>query len=131
MTLYLDANVIVLATTSDAKGERALGWLDLVQKGIEDAIISSLTFDEVIWVLLKNGKGSMIEEVVRSAYSLKNCVIVGVDAEIPLSALEFMKKFKLKPRDAFHLAIMKQHGVNTMISDDADFDRVRGIKRKF
>ena len=52
-----------------------------------------------------------------------------VSSLTPLTALEFMEKYKLKPRDAFHVAIMENFGIKEIVSDDSDFDKVREIKR--
>ncbi len=36
-------------------------------------------------------------------------------------ALINIKKFKLRPRDAFHLAILEDNSIAHLISDDKDF----------
>ena len=36
-------------------------------------------------------------------------------------ALKNIEKFKLKPRDAFHLAIVKDNNIDYLVSDDSDF----------
>ena len=42
-----------------------------------------------------------------------------------------MKQYKaLKPRDAIHLATALKAGASTIVSDDADFDNIKEIKRK-
>ncbi len=131
MSLYLDANVFVLALAEDEKGEIARKWLERVQEGREDAVVSTLALDEIMWVLMRAGKSHLVEDVVRQVYSLRNCVVVGVDSAVPLAALGLIKKYSLKPRDAFHVAVMQEHKLKTIVSDDRDFDRVHEIKRRF
>lgn len=131
MSLYLDANVFVLALAEDEKGERARKWLEYVQEGRDDAVVSTLALDEIMWVLIRAGKTHLLEDVVKQVYSLRNCVVVGVDSSVPLAALSFIKKYALKPRDAFHVAVMHEHKLKTIVSDDRDFDRVGEVKRKF
>lgn len=131
MSLYLDANVFVLALAADERGERARKWLERVQEGGEDAVVSALALDEIMWVLMRAGKAHLLEEVVEQIYSLRNCVVVGVDSSIPMKAVGLIKKYALKPRDAFHVAVMQEHKLKTIVSDDRDFDRVSEVKRKF
>ena len=40
-------------------------------------------------------------------------------------ALEYVKNYKLKPRDAFHLAIMKNNFIEEIITNDSDFERIK------
>ena len=46
-----------------------------------------------------------------------------------MTALFFMEKYGLQPRDAFHAAAMKENDVFTIVSDDVHFDKVREFKR--
>jgi len=39
------------------------------------------------------------------------------------------EKYNLKSRDTFHTATMEYYRVSLMVSDDADFDKVKGIKK--
>ncbi|MBI4334644.1 MAG: type II toxin-antitoxin system VapC family toxin [Chloroflexi bacterium] len=49
-----------------------------------------------------------------------------VAASVPLQALDFVENNHLKPRDAFHVAIMRHFGISEIVSDDRDFDKVPG-----
>jgi predicted nucleic acid-binding protein len=40
-----------------------------------------------------------------------------------------MEKYDLSPRDAFHISIMKEGKIASIVSDDEDFDKVEGVKR--
>lgn len=55
--------------------------------------------------------------------------ILDADKATAREALELMKQARLKPRDAFHAATMKQHGITEIASEDKDFDKVPWIKR--
>ena len=127
--MYLDANFFVIATIAeDEKGVRARAIANEIIKG-KLAITSSLTIDEVMWVLLKKQFKHDIRPIVEEIYGMKNLEVKEVPAGIPLRALDFMEKHDLKPRDAFPLAIMEHFGVKEIVSDDADFDDIPGIKR--
>lgn len=89
----------------------------------------ALTLDEVMWVVIKNKKGEVLRETIEDIYALPNLAIKEVPSSTPLDALVLMEQFGLKPRDAFHVAVMKSNGITEIASDDPDFDRVKGIKR--
>ncbi len=42
---------------------------------------------------------------------------------------EIMLKYNLKPSDALHLASMKKRGIEFIVSEDPDFDRIEWITR--
>lgn len=44
-------------------------------------------------------------------------------------ALDFIEKHSLEPRDAMHLAVMKENRVETIVSNDEDFERSGWVKR--
>ena len=67
----------------------------------------------------------MIEEL----YNIPYLMILDVTVDIPLRALDLMEKHHLKPRDAFHLAVMRKHGIKRIVTTDVDFDNIPGVKR--
>lgn len=42
-------------------------------------------------------------------------------------ALEYLKDYNLKPRDSFHLSIIKDNNASVLISNDKDFDKFSKI----
>ena len=127
--IYIDANFFVFANLIvDDKGDRARNILKQIING-KKAITSSLALDEVMWVLVKNNKLTELRKIIEEIYSIKNLEVKEVSATTPLIALTFIEKYNLKPRDAFHLAIMENFNVKEILSDDSDFDKVRNIKR--
>ncbi|MEW5955294.1 MAG: type II toxin-antitoxin system VapC family toxin [Candidatus Micrarchaeota archaeon] len=131
MNYFLDTNLFIFAFyEKSAKGERAQNILDEIVRGKARAATSALVLDEVMWAITKNYSSTEIPSVIERVYDVPNVVVIGVDAEAPRLAIEVMKKYGLKPRDAFHAATMLQNEIFTIVSDDADFDRVKEIKRK-
>ena len=43
--------------------------------------------------------------------------------------IDIFEKTILDPRDAVHIASMKELGLSLIVSEDADFDKVKGIER--
>ena len=127
--LYLDANFFILSNfDTTTKGENARKLLQGVVEG-KEAVTSVLALDEVMWVILRNRKETELRTVIEEIYSVKNLAVKEVPPSAPLTALDFIERYNLKPRDAFHAAVMKHFGITKIVSDDADFDRIRGIGR--
>ncbi len=127
--IFIDTNVLANAYLDQGeKGEAARGFLDKIARG-RPASISALVFDELIWVLMKNGKAHLVRRSIESLYELPNLEILEVSPSAPMTALVFMEKYGLHPRDAFHAASMNENGISTIVSDDAHFDKVKEFKR--
>ncbi|MFQ5712179.1 MAG: type II toxin-antitoxin system VapC family toxin [Candidatus Geothermarchaeales archaeon] len=127
--MYLDSNLFVFALLDKTRRgddtRKFLGELHEKQR----AITSSLTFDEIMWVLIKNRKKHLLRTAIEGIYSIVNLEIVGVSPLIPILALELMEKYDIMPRDAFHAAVMQIKNEKEIVTDDKDFDRIDGIKR--
>ncbi|MEM3108875.1 MAG: type II toxin-antitoxin system VapC family toxin [Candidatus Bathyarchaeia archaeon] len=127
--IYLDANFYVFALLdTGTKGLNASRIQESIVEGRE-AVTSVLSLDELMWILIKNRRRELIRRAIEGIYATPNLTVREVDSDVPLFALDFMEKYDLKPRDAFHVAVMKSLGVNEIVSDDPDFDRIEWIKR--
>lgn len=132
MTLYLDANVFILAALDiGRRGERAREWLKKVVEGKELAITCSLAVDEIVWRLWKETKDrqTAIEQGLR-IFSMPSITVVSVDAKHAVNALFLMKRYPdIKPRDAIHASVAFLNGVQRILSDDSDFDKIKEVSR--
>jgi len=127
--IYLDANFFAFGILNlEEKGEKARKIHSDIIKG-KKAVTSPLTLDEFMWVLIKNNRKELIRKAVLDVYSTPNLEIREVSSSVPIAAIEFIEKYGLKPRDAFHLAIMKELKINEIVTDDPHFDKISGIKR--
>lgn len=133
MLVYLDSNIFILAALSDnTKAVKCKNLLKKMILGELHALTSSLTVDEIVWVIWKETKDRnlAIEEGLR-ILSFDNLKIAEVDEIIMKKSLIFMKNYSsLKPRDAIHLAVAIGSKCDLIMSDDSDFDKVKEIKRK-
>lgn len=130
--VYLDANVFIYAALdSGAKGEKAREILNSIVKGNEAACTCLLAVDEVVWKIWKETKDrkQSIEQGMRML-ALPNIRCAEVAKEEMLLALNLMSEnSSLKPRDAIHAAVCMRNNIRTIISDDGDFDTLKGLKR--
>lgn len=129
--IYLDANLFVLGQFDNTqKGVSARRLMqEIVDGKLPPAITSALTLDEVMWAVIKNKRQADLRSVITAAYTIPNLTIKDVGASVPLVALNLIDECGLRPRDAFHAAIMKIFGITEIVSDDRDFDKVKWIKR--
>jgi len=127
---YLDANFFIFALLDNTKvGENTRQLQQKIIEGQYSAVTSSLTLDEILWVLVRNNRKELISEVIDDIYHMPNLTIVATSTAAPRAAVKYIQKYNLKPRDAIHLAVMEELKIKEIVSDDADFDKVRGIKR--
>ena len=126
--IYLDANFFVFINLFDTKGQKAREILEQVTKGTS-AMTSALTLDEVMWVLMKKNLKHEMRKIIEDIYATPNLEVKEVSPLIPLRALDLMESHSLKPRDAFHLAVMEYFNIKEIVTDDNDFDNIPGIKR--
>lgn len=56
--------------------------------------------------------------------------VLGLDAaDLEAAKAIALGATRLSARDAIHVAVMRRHGIETIMSFDADFDEARGIDR--
>lgn len=136
--VYLDANVLI---AHQIKGH---GDFELAKKLIEKLwhqkvllFVSSLTFDEFwygISVLLREQVedkpfscfAEVFDQLLTNILSWQNVKLVSFrNSEKELKkVLRLIKKYNLRPRDAFHLRIMNQQSIKTIATLDNDFRKV-------
>ena len=128
--LYLDTNIFIYATinTQDL-GEKARSLLQKIQQGEEKAETSALTFDEVFWAVKKHNL-ELAFEACQALLNFPNLEIIPADRELAFSALQLIREYHLAPRDAIHAATAIAEKADCIVSTDADFGKVKGIKRR-
>jgi len=124
-------------------------------KRLEDAgsilVLSNLGLDEIWFVLLRiqaieehGEKGwltflkenptkvmeysSRLEEATLQILEIPRLLVVELTASQSLKTLEVMKRYGLLPRDALHVAATFETGIGVIITTDADFALVEGLK---
>ena len=58
-----------------------------------------------------------------------NLTFLVVDDLLLRQPYEFIKKYRLDPRDAIPLSCAFVNGIFTLVSDDGDFDTVKEVER--
>ncbi len=129
---YLDSNLIIYAILDETGvGEWARGMLEKVQNEEMPACTSFLTFDEVFYKVNKVRGIEVAVKNLEAFLTMPNMRFFDVDDAVVWKALELIKEYKILPRDAIHAATALIAGAETIYSEDRDFDRIKGLKRKW
>jgi len=151
--VYPDANFLISFYVQKHQWHNKASTLltELVSKNVE-INISLLTMDEALYTLMyifyedKKGKGSWkkdnplkknpkicvqfhpeLDKFVKKLWKLPGIKFIDIPKpafDILCGLLSNMSNEYLGPRDAFHLAIIKELGLNMILTNDSDFDKV-------
>ena len=127
--MYVDSNIFLLAATHMGKrGEACREMIVSINRGEVKVSSSCIVIDEVLWILKRKvGKDAALR-IVKAMLSLP-IRWVPYDNDIVIRSIDIFERTKLDPRDAIHLATMRDSGLSTIVSEDSDFDRISGIER--
>jgi predicted nucleic acid-binding protein len=129
MKLFIDANLLVyLLTKTPGEAEKLVGfYADLIDNHI--LYTNPLVLDETIHVSKKKYKVpyetsiQFIDEKVLPYVNVFPLTILDY-----LTAKEIILKYNLRPSDALHVATIQNNGLQAIVSEDEDFDKLP-IKR--
>lgn len=127
--MFLDANIFIHAYRNpERKGSACRETLERIKKG-EHAATSPLVIDEVVYVLDEQTGPERALKAAQNILRIDNLRILDINRLTCEYAIGYMER-GLDPHDAFHAALMKQNGIQTICSYDRDFDKIKEIKRK-
>lgn len=129
---YLDANLFIYAALSpktEQAGILARKILTRVFEGKLAAATSSLTWDEVVWVIRKIEGEKVAASEGAKFLSFPKLVILSVSESVIFKAQELVENIRIKPRDAIHAACCIENGIEEIVTNDPDFDLVEGVKK--
>jgi len=120
--IYLDVNVLQYWLSADP---RFGGKAKEILKQHKDRFTSALT----IWILLILNQGN--EKLIVEAIDAIDISVTPLTIQELRDAVILSGSLSLDIEDAIHIATMKRLGINTIASNDKDFDKVPWIKRVF
>jgi len=131
--LYVDSNIFIYPIIYDqtviGEAESSREFLLEIAKGKIEAYTSTLTWDEVAWILRKLLGISISINHGKRFLSFPNLRLLPVKRTTVLKAQEITERYKLKPRDALHAAVALENRIDTIVSYDRDFDELEEIRR--
>ena len=130
MKAFIDAPLLIYLNTVETREIRSAYedlYLDVLTR--YRAYTDVLVLDELIYVSKKKYgiPYDLSIEFVGSAV-LPFLTISKIGEEEYSHAVEAMKK-GLRPSDAIHLGVMRSNGIDTIVSEDGEFDRIDWVKR--
>jgi predicted nucleic acid-binding protein len=130
---YIDSNVfiypVLYSEEEEPKTRKALDILRRIAKGELSAYTSTITWDEIIWVVRRTmGKSEALNQG-QKLLGFLNLKFISVDENILSQAQALMSKYNLRPHDSIHVASAIDKKIYNVISDDKDLDQVKEIKR--
>jgi predicted nucleic acid-binding protein len=130
--VYVDSNIFIspIVYERPKRVANCKRILAAVEKGSLTAYTSTLTWDEVVWIVRRLlGKADSIE-AGEKLLTFPNLRFVPTSEEIIRSAQKLLLDYELAPRDAIHVASALGKGVELLISDDSELDGVAELKRE-
>jgi predicted nucleic acid-binding protein len=130
---YIDSNVfiypVIYQTEAQQKAKKAKEILHKIENGELSAYTSTLTWDEVVWVVSRVMDRNDGIAQGRKLLGFPNLKFINADESVLTQAQTLIDKYNLSPRDSIHVASALVRNIKAVISDDADFDQVQEIKR--
>lgn len=125
MRIFLDASFLIylLIKTPEIAERLVRFYAKLIEE--HELYTDVLVLDETIYVSKKKYKisyGSSIKFI--DNYVLPYVEVLTIGAMEYLKAKENILKHKLKPSDAIHLAVIENHGLQAIVTEDEDFEDI-------
>jgi predicted nucleic acid-binding protein len=103
---------------------------ELFRRLLEEQLFTNmLVVDEVLYISRKYGVSYETTLDFLKNTVLPYAEVLPVEEEDFKPVEKYLLKYGLKPSDAIHLATMEKAGISNIVSEDREFDRVKGIKR--
>ena len=126
--IFLDTNFLIYLNSGVSEVKEY--YIKLLT--YESLFSDPLVIDEVIYVSKKKygvkycDTIEFLDEIV-----LKYLTVLPITIKEYERAKEIMRKYSVKPSDAFHIAVMLNNSINVILSEDKELDKVAEIKRKW
>ncbi len=121
---------VIYEQASDPYAEAAAGRLGDLASGKLEAATCWLTWDEIAWTVRRLVGAEQAKMQGRAFLDLPNLKMLDIDSKVIFKAQELLlSSHELRPRDAIHGAAALTNGIHEILSQDADFDVIRELKR--
>jgi len=124
--IFLDANFLIYLNSGVSEVKEY--YIKLLT--YESLFSDPLVIDEVIYVSKKKygvkycDTIEFLDEIV-----LKYLTVLPITIKEYERAKEIMRKYSVKPSDAFHIAVMLNNSINVILSEDKELDKVAELRR--
>jgi predicted nucleic acid-binding protein len=122
---FVDANVVVYTATRGPLQAACAELMDAIGEGA-DGRTSTAVLEEV-WHFELSGRGGELTGLTRAAHAVFTPLLPVTD-EVVVRALD-LDAHGIGANDRIHAATCLENGIDTIVTADAGFDRVRGLQR--
>jgi len=131
--LYVDSNIfmypIIYDETAIKEAKKSREFLTEIAGGKIEAYTSTLTWNEIAWIIRKLLGTNISIDHVKRFLSFPHLRLLPIKRTTALKAQEITERYKIKPRDVLHAAATLENRIDTIVSYDRDFDEIEEIKR--
>lgn len=130
MTIFVDSNVPMYLV--GAAHPHKLDAQRIVQRCIaqNDRLVTDVeVLQEILHRYVAIGRRDMIQPAYDAVLGIVDEVLPLDVADLELAKNVALGTQRLSARDALHVAVMRRHGIDTLISFDADYDGLPGFTR--
>jgi len=129
--IFIDANIVMYAVGRPHRYKEACARIIVdISEGKIPAVTDCEILQEILyryWYIRELEKGLQVFE------DFQNLVpkIFPIGREDLIESAQILREnFPVSPRDALHVAVMRNNGVNSILSTDTHFDLIPRIQRK-
>lgn len=131
MRVFIDANLLIYLNTLKNTSLRVVYedfYITLLRE--HRVYTDILVLDEVLYVSKKKYKVpyEITLEFINSVV-LPYTTILTLGEEEYIKASEILRKYKLKPSDSIHIAVMLNNDIKLIVTEDKEYDGIEGINR--
>ncbi|MBI4895805.1 MAG: type II toxin-antitoxin system VapC family toxin [Candidatus Aenigmarchaeota archaeon] len=128
MRVFIDSNIFIYAIQAHPEfGEKCKKIIEDIESGKIDATASVLNVAEVGEVIDRNTSRKLSLDVLELILSLP-MNIEPVVKEHEIYALNIFQNSNINYFDTIFIAVMKEKFINTIITNDPKFDKIKGIR---
>lgn len=127
---FVDSNVPMYLVGVDHPNKTAARVLleRLIEAG-DDLATDAEVFQEILHRYVSINRKEAIEPAYRAVLDIVTEVLPIEEADVLRAAEIVQSSAGLSARDALHIAVMERHGIRSILSFDADYDRWPGLRR--
>ena len=126
----MDTNIFLEIELEQEHADACKVFLRKVASGEQKALFTDFALDAVLVITERNGKSaSGLRRLLTGIFACKGLAWYSFTPLDKLLATQHMEEFSLDFDDSLMLQAMKANGITEIVSLDAHFDKIKGIKR--
>lgn len=126
--VFIDTTI--LAHAFGGPSPERIAAQDIIMRAADDTLVLHASVEavqEFLFHRIRRSDRGAAAEAARAVMGL--CILHDFDSDILDRAIDLVSSTRLGGRDAVHVATALQHGFDSIVSSDRDFDDVPGLHR--